>query len=246
VRGILVNHGLSVASRDESLSGEPLLRFPDALAVSESGSGDEGDPRRAEVLNPFEGTGLDTSWTLELDRDASPGWWDAISDIVITIDGLAGFSEAVRQSAPSRPPRRFILISGARFGEGSIKTIRSTGTGTVRLDLRNFPFAADEKNRRVTNAMVLLPGARKGTVKSHLHLTSPAVFKAFPIKDGVATSNGEPLRLAGSTTPDEPLNFAIGKRVEQEWKIEILPSPGADLGDLTDVVLGVEYRADPA
>ncbi len=58
-------------------------------------------------------------------------------------------------------------------------------------------------------------------------------------------ANGEPLRLAGSTTPDAPLNFAIGKKVEQIWKIEILPSSGADLTELTDVVLGVEYRADP-
>ena len=73
VRGILVNHGLSVASRDESLAGEPLLRFPDALAVSESGSGDDQDPRRVEVLNPFEGTGLDTTWTLRARPRRKPG-----------------------------------------------------------------------------------------------------------------------------------------------------------------------------
>src|SRR5205823_432349 len=146
-----------------------------------SGSADGRDPRREEVLNPFEGTGLDTSWTLELDRDASPGWWDAISDVVIAIDGLAGFSEAARQIAQPRPPRRFVLISGARFGGGAVSTIRSTGKGTMQLDLRHFPFAAAEKNRRVTNAIVLLPGAGAGTVKGHVHLMSPAVDKAFPI-----------------------------------------------------------------
>ena len=58
-------------------------------------------------------------------------------------------------------------------------------------------------------------------------------------------SNGEPLRLAGSTTPDAALNFAIGRKVEQVWRIEVLPSSSADLSDLTDVVLGVEYKADP-
>jgi len=49
----------------------------------------------------------------------------------------------------------------------------------------------------------------------------------------------------GSTTPDAPLNFAIGRKVEQVWRIEVLPSSGADLSDLTDVVLGVEYKSDP-
>src|SRR5207237_5530944 len=106
-------------------------------------------------------------------------------------------------------------ISGARVGGGAVSTIRSTGKGTMQLDLRHFPFAAAEKNRRVTNAIVLLPGAGAGTVKGHVHLMSPAVDKAFPIIDGVATSNGEPLRLAGSTTRDAPLNVAFGQPVEQ-------------------------------
>ena len=247
VRGILVNHGLSMASRDESLVGEPLLRFADALAVSESGSGADGDPRAAEVLNPFEGAGLETTWTLELDRDASPGWWDAISDVVITIDGLARFSEAVREQARPAPPRRFILISAARFGlnAGAIGKIRQTGKGPIELDLAHFPFAAAEKNRRATNAMVLLPGAGRGTVHAHLHVANPVVDADFTIVDGVATSNGEPLRLPGSTTPDAPLNAAIGHPLERQWKIEILPSAGVDLSKLTDVILGVEYHADP-
>ena len=86
-RGILVNHGVSLASTDESLVGQALLRFPDALPISETAPSGREDPRLIEVLGPFEGTGLDTSWTLEFDRDASPGWWDAITDVIIRIEG---------------------------------------------------------------------------------------------------------------------------------------------------------------
>ena len=58
-------------------------------------------------------------------------------------------------------------------------------------------------------------------------------------------SNGLPLRLPGSTMPDRPLNAAIGASVEQRWSIKIEPSPGADLSGFVDVVLGVDYVADP-
>jgi hypothetical protein len=146
---------------------------------------------------------------------------------------------------PPTPRQRFVLVSGAKFGGTALKTLRSAGSGAMSLDLTAFPFSAGEKDRKVSNAMVLLPGAKGLAVKAHLHLGSPLVDVDFSVVGGVAISNGQPLRMPGSLTPDEPLNKAIGTTPEQIWTIDFKPSPGADLSQLVDVILGIEYTADP-
>lgn len=243
VRGTLVNHGVSLASTDESLRLRPLLRFPDAVAVSESDDSGRPDPRLQEVLGPFEGSGLDTTWTLRLDRGASAGWWDAIADVIIEIQGLARFSDSVRVATPpAAPTQRFVMLAAGAFAPTALKNLKSGGTGAVDFDLRTVPLAVGEKNRKVTNLAVLLPGAKGAQVNARLN---PGNI-AFKITDGVAMSNGAPLRLPGSTTPDQQLNPAIGATVEQRWTVKIEASPNADLTGLVDVILGIDYTADPA
>lgn len=244
VRGTLTNHGVSLATIDESLHTRPLLRFPDAVAVSETHAAGPADPRLQDVLGPFEGSGLDTTWTLQLDRGASAGWWDAIADIVIEISGLARYSDAVRTAAQApAQTHRFVMLAAGAFAAGALKALKAAGSGTVEFDLRTFPFAVGEKNRKVANVAVLLPGTKGAAVKAQLRVASASVN--FTVTDGVAMSNGTPLRLPGSTMPDRPLNTAIGASVEQRWAIKIESSPGADLSGLIDVVLGVDYVADP-
>jgi hypothetical protein len=197
-----------------------------------------------EVLAPFEGTGLLTDWTLVLDRDSSPGWFGDIADVVLVIDGRARYSDAVRTSTVL-PPQvdRFVLLAASKYDPAGLQKLSTTGTGTFVLDLRTFPFSTSEKNRRTTNVMITLPGApAKSVIDGSVRLASPAVTIPFTLRDGVALSNGEPLRLSGSIEPDAPLNPAIGVGVEQVWQVTI--GPGAGSNDVNDVVLGIEYRAD--
>lgn len=246
VRGTLVNHGVSLATTDESLTPRPLMRFPDAIAVSETAA-PSADPRLAEVLAPFEGIGMDTTWTLDLDEDASAGWWDSITDVVLRVTGLARYAESVRTSPPPADPvHRLALVSAARFAPDDVRAVRTTGTGTVRLDLDAVPLAHGETKRTVSNLVVLLPGAAGAPVRARLALATPALDLPFTITDGAAMSNGAPLRLPGSALPDAALNPAIGAPVDQVWTLTVEASPGADLSALVDVVLGVDYQADPA
>jgi hypothetical protein len=247
VRGTLANHGVSLASTDEKLRTRALLRFPDAIAVSETRPGAPPDPRLVEVLGPFEGSGLDTTWTLQLDRAASAGWWDAIADIVIEVNGLARYSEGLRIApAPPTPAHRFVMISARTFAAEDLAAVKNDGEGTVVFDLRGFPFAPGEENRTVANVSVLLPGATGAAVSAHLHLTGPPpVHVDFTIADSLALSNGEPLRLPGSVTPAADLNSAIGAAADQRWSIELESSPGADLSGLVDIIIGIDYTADP-
>ncbi|MCV7401166.1 peptidoglycan-binding protein [Mycobacterium fragae] len=250
VRGTLANHGISLASVDESLTSRAMLRFPDATAVSETNLGGPPDPRLTEVLGPFEGTGLDTTWTLDLDSAASGGSWDAVTDVVIEIEGLARYAESLRVThntarAAQPPAYRFIMMSARAFAGDDLAALKKTGSGSVTLDFREFPFPIGEKNRTVSNVAVLLPGAKGKPVNAHLHLSAPQpVDIDFPIGDNIALSNGRPLRLPGSTTPAAPLNAGIGAPVEQSWSIQIDGSPDADLTNVVDLVVGIDYAAN--
>ncbi|MET8998438.1 hypothetical protein [Amycolatopsis sp. NPDC004169] len=234
VRGTLVNHGVSQASTDETLATRPLLRFADAVAVSESGT---PAPDGHDVLGPFEGIGLDTGWTLHLDRDAEA--WDTITDVVIRIDGLTRFSEALRQAPATPAAGRLLLVSAARFAPEALGAIKAGGGGALELDFGKVPYPVAEQNRRVTNVFVALPGSADPAVSATLDLAGAAT--AFTCEAGIALSNGEPLRLPGSPSPDQPLNAAIGEPVEQPWRFTL----AGDLSSLQDVVVGVEYSADP-
>ncbi|MGW3962527.1 Tc toxin subunit A-related protein [Amycolatopsis sp. NPDC005003] len=238
VRGTLVNHGVSQASADETLTPRPLLRFADAVAVSESGT---PGPDGHDVLGPFEGIGLDTGWTLHLDRDA--GAWDTITDVVIRIDGLARFSDTLRQSPAAPAPSRLLLVSAARFAPDALAAVKAAGGGAVELDFAKVPYPAAEQNRRVANVFVALPGSTGPAISATLDLTGVAA--AFTCDSGIALSNGAPLRSPGSPSPDQPLNAAIGEPVEQPWRFTLSADPGADLTGLRDVVVGIEYTADP-
>ncbi|MGW4063147.1 Tc toxin subunit A-related protein [Amycolatopsis sp. NPDC004747] len=238
VRGTLVNHGVSQASADETLATRPLLRFADAVAVSESGT---PAPEGHDVLGPFEGIGLDTGWTLHLDRDA--GAWDTITDVVLRIDGLARFSDTLRQSPVPPAPSRLLLVSAARFAPDALAAVKAAGGGAVELDFGKVPYPAAEQNRRVANVFVALPGSTGKTISATLDLAGAAA--AFTCEAGIALSNGAPLRSPGSPSPDQPLNAAIGEPVEQPWRFTLSADPGADLTGLQDVVVGIEYTADP-
>ncbi len=250
VRGTLTNQGVSLATVDDTLNARALLRLPDAIALSETSSGASPDPQMVDLLAPFEGSGLDTTWTLQLDPAASGGAWDSIVDIIIDIEGRASYSDSLRQvrsiaAATAEPADRFVMMSARTFAKDALDALRDNGAGDVTLDLRDFPFPIGELSRTVSNVAVLLPGAKGKPVTAKLHLdTSPPRDTNFAITDGIALSNGQPLRLRGSTTPASPLNAVIGAPVAQPWSIQISASPGADLTGVVDLILGIDYTAN--
>jgi hypothetical protein len=245
-RGTLANHGVSLSSTNEKLSSRALLRFPDAIAFSETHTDRLPDPRLIEILGSFEGSGMDTTWTLELDRSPGAGWWDSLVDVVVEVEGLAHYSESLRNvPVPAGPVHRFAMMSARHFAALDLASVKNHGHGTVTFDLRRFPSAPGEENRTVTNIAVLLPGAAGAAVNAHLHLDGPPnVDVDFVIPDAVALSNGEPLRLPGSVTPAAELNTVIGAAVDQLWQFELQATPGADYLGLVDVIVGIDYTAD--
>src|SRR5207249_11478880 len=115
-RGILRNGGVSIVS-GEDLTNKVLVRYPDALALSEFRLHDDlfvyGLP--GETLMQFEGSGFETDWELEFPVDANPKGFGSVADVIITFDSNAYYSDAVAPKqaalAPSDAPRSIMMAA---------------------------------------------------------------------------------------------------------------------------------------
>ena len=78
-------------------------------------------------------------------------------------------------------------------------------------------------------------------------MVQPAKNIAFDIENGYALSNGEPLKMPGSLTPNAKLNAAIGASVDQTIEIVFnkTANPTVDFAAIIDVILAIEYKATP-
>jgi len=109
IRATLSNGGLSrVVTADP---GYPTLivRQDPQLAAYTAPVGSTGVfeiDAQPDLLSPFEGTGVDTAWSLELPRAGNPFDFDSLMDVVLTLDYTAQFSADLRERVVKTLPRQ--------------------------------------------------------------------------------------------------------------------------------------------
>jgi hypothetical protein len=250
VNGLITNLGVSTLSR---ASGEThaSLRTSDAAAVSEFDLASDmavfGLP--GETLLPFEGSGVETIWGLELDPVASATGLDALADVEIKLDLLASWSgELYAQHLAAAPAstRRFVLISGLKQDPAGMALLVATDAGSadIKFDMGAAGLPALESGRKVTNIALLLPGTPVDlSVSLGCDSIAPVTVQ---VSKGYVASNSPPLSDAESTIPPSPLNVFTGQSVDQTFTVAIdkQANAGVPFADIADVVLGVEYVAD--
>ncbi len=86
--GMLSNPGLSVVQGEALDEWHDVVRPPDVLPLSEFRLRDDMAVYEmpSEALLPFEGSGIDTLWMLELPPDANPAGLATLADVCITFD----------------------------------------------------------------------------------------------------------------------------------------------------------------
>jgi hypothetical protein len=245
-RGILRNQGVSLVS-DEQLATRVLLRFPDALALSEFRLRDDlftyGLP--GETLMQFEGSGYETDWQLEFPVAANAKGLRPLADVLITFDMLAYHSEAAAaaQAAGAAPgvSRAVMLPASALDPKGLHSLVGAADPVRITFDPGKLQLPRQESGRQVTNLALVLVGRTTKPLTARLTAGKPAKTVAFQISDGIALSNAGPLQ--GTAAP-LPLNGLAGKDVDQPFTLEIdRAGAGDELKALYDVVLYLEYQA---
>lgn len=245
-RGVLRNQGISAVTR-EDLTRNVLVRFPDALALSEFRLQDDlfvyGLP--GETLLQFEGSGFETDWELEFPVEANSRGFRSVADVLITFDTNAYYSGAVAAKQAALAPAdaaRSIALAASNIDPKGLATLKAA-TGPVRItfDPARLALPAQEIKRRVTNLALICVGQTPSNYAAKLTATKSAKTASFPIERGLALSNDGPLLGTGGPLP---LNDLVGLNLNQPFLLEIERTGVVDeLKRLFDIVLCLEYTA---
>jgi hypothetical protein len=242
----LRNGGVSVVSGDD-LSDKVLVRYPDALALSEFRLHDDlfvyGLP--GETLLQFEGSGFETDWELEFPVDANLRGFRSVADVLITFDSNAYYSNAVAAKqaaqAPADAARSIVMAASVLDPKGLDSLKAAAGPARITIDPTKLALSAQEIKRRVSNVAVICVGKTTKTYNATLTAGKSAKTAAFTFTDGLALSNAGPLLGSAAALP---LNDLVGLNLDQTFILEINRTGVADeLSRLFDVVLYLEYQA---
>lgn len=245
--GLLKNDGVSAISL---INGKKNIsrRDPDVFPLSEFNL--KSDMALYDLPNEslfaFEGSGIETSWELELPKHANPGVKN-ILDVLLTFDMRAHYSESLyRQHIDSQPisVQRLVLLSARKLAPQSLLELQNgASTVTLNFNFQTVHLPENEFNRKIKNLMLFLvtknPCATKVSIQSTL---TPAAVN-FNVENGYLASNLGP--LSGSAIAS-PLNGFLDQDVGQNFEliINVLNNPNVNFSEMTDIVFGIEYAAD--
>jgi hypothetical protein len=247
-RGILRNLGASSVSREDGTAPKVLMRFADALPLSEFRLHQDlwvyGLP--GETLLQFEGSGIETDWELEFPTAANAKGLRTLTDVLITCDMYASYSQALAAKAASAAPgpvARSIALAASMWDPKGLASLKAeVGPARIRFDLARLTLPSTEQNRVVANLALLAIGSTERVYAARLDAEASGVQAAFNMSRGIALSNAG--ALLGSAAP-LPLSDIVSLPLDQAFVLELDRTGVADeLRRLQDVVLWVEYVAD--
>lgn len=246
-RGMLRNLGASTVSREDGAAPKLLVRFPDALPLSEFRLHQDmwvyGLP--GEALLQFEGSGVETDWELEFPVGANPKGLRSLADVLITLDLNATYSQALSVKTvglPLPPVARGIALAASVWDPKGLASMRAkSGPARIRFDLAKVALPLAEKGRALANLALIAVGTTESIYPATLDAEISGVQAAFDFNHGVALSNAGP--LLGTAAPLS-LNALVGLPLEQALVLELDRAGVEDeLRALNDVVLWLEYEA---
>lgn len=249
-RGLLGNTGVSNVrgkTGKQHISIRPMESFP----LSEFRLRRDMDVFSLpdETLLTFEGTGVDTTWTLEFSNGANPYGLGTLLDVELTFDLRAHHSPILYASDMASPPTdvgRSMLVSAAHHALADLEALRSEAQQvSVSFDMNAVGLPTAESDRTIGNLVVLIAGSKKLDGPAEVEGSQPAQKVSVTFDRGIAASNAPPLVQEGSQIPTMPLNAFVGASVDQTFTVRIDKAnfPGVEFDEVKDMILGIEYRA---
>ncbi len=245
-KGVLRNSGVSLVSKEDG-SMARLVRYPDALPLSEFRLHDDlfvyGLP--GETLLQFEGSGFETSWELEFPLSANPQGLRGLSDVMVTFDMNATYANGIKPLEVAAFSRG-MLLAASIHDRDALNKLRGVGNDPVRFhfDLAKIALPNGEANRTIRQIALMTIGHTPGDYGAVVELPANGASANVTLEKGLAiTNDGE---MLGNGAP-LPLNALVGLKADQVIEAEIQRAGAEEeLSKALDVVLYVEYSADPA
>lgn len=249
-RGLFSNQGMSIVTREKAGSAHTLVRYPDALPLSEFRMRDDMwvFDLPDETLLPFEGSGIETVWELMLSKVGNANGFEAMTDVLITFDMRASYSALLEKQHLAGMPNsanRSLLVSAKAMNPGAIaKFSKNGGKLTLAFDLAKVARNTNETQRKTLNFMFAAVGVNDAPFTSVFSSANPAQSKGIEFEKGIALSNAGALADGNAGVP-LPLNAFVGLDVDQTFSlvIDADANAGSDFTKMTEVLLLVEYEA---
>jgi hypothetical protein len=245
--GMLRNDGVSVVSGKKWGELNVLTRFPDALPLSEFRLKDDmlvyGLP--GESYLPFEGSGFESFWEIELPLETNAFSLPALTDLLLVFDMNAGYdSDRQRlQIPPGSPKERAFLVAASALDANGLSRLQEPDTPKeLSFDIRKLNLPGQDGSRQLVNIAVMCISNTAFSGTAGIRPADRGQETVFDIANGIAFSNNE----GWKTTPLEmPLNDLRGANLDQVFHLRLpdgAPGSEQDPGSLSDVVLLLEYR----
>jgi Tc toxin complex TcA C-terminal TcB-binding domain len=258
VHATLSNNGISRAVVGPPFDNATVLyRLPEAVAISSPSNGTGLFELRPDdpMLLPFEGSGVETIWRLEMPKGANRFDYDSIVDIRLKIRYTALEDRTYRDKVLAQMGRDeagFVKTRGVRYFSVKqhfpdqwylLHNPPDPAKPLGELDIRERDFAPNEAARKIKNISVV-------AVKSQ----NINVDNEYALKLGVELRSKDCLkcnadyRAALSVSSNEVVAITDvfnGVRPYGTWKLLANAAGGGagDLGWLDDIVLVVDYEA---
>ena len=244
VRGLLTNSGVALVSREDGTS-VVMVRPPESMPLGEHVAG--GVTVEGEQLGTFEGSGIESSWSLDVPPAANPAGLDALADAQITFDLRAHHSPTLMAAHFATMPttiRRFVFLSLAGMQPAALDQLRSGSAATFQVSLGTGVLPAWHSAAVIRNVAVLFAAVPSPSVLALLVATGANLQASVQTTNGFALSNLPPLTTV-PPGPASPLNVFDGLPATQPFALTVNPAenPGVAFAGLKDIVLGLEYEA---
>ena len=250
-RGLFSNQGVSVVSRDKSGSAHTLVRYPDALPLSEFRMRNDMwvFDLPDETLLPFEGSGIETVWELMLSKVGNANGFESLTDVFITFDMRASYSaHSGRQHIAAHADLTTKIapaVSAKAVNPGVLAKFRDDG-GTVTL-LFDLAKLARNPTRRSARRSISRSPPSASTTRRSLRRSPPRIPAGREITFEKGSRCRMPASLPAATAAlPLPLNTFVGLDLDQTFELDIDAdaNPAADFTRIADVLMLAEYSAD--
>lgn len=254
IRGALYCPGSSrVVVQNSGFRALMQRRLPETVAFTSpiNATGLFDVDLQPEMLRPFEGLGVDTTWVLELPRASNPFDFSTLIDVLMTIEYTAlhdvGYRREIigRIGRSTQGERSFSLRS--RFPDVwyALQNTEDGAAITVMIDVSeaDFPPNCDAVSMDALTVFIVPSALDQGSVPelefSSLTMTGPDGTRVL---DGARTFGGIVGTRRGNGAAWKPLE---GRSPVGNWQLR-LPNTSttlAALARLQDIVIAISYRA---
>jgi hypothetical protein len=210
-----------------------VQRGPDMVALTSPRDATgifELDPQ-AEMLLPFEGTGVDTTWEFRMPKPANPFSYDTIADVLLTIEYTAlnsfDYGHQVIQSLSPNVSIERPFSFRQQFADQwyDLNNPDQTATPmTVQFDTRRADFAGNlEGPLKIAQVVLYFASSPKQSFEvavDHFHFTEHG--SAAPVGGAARSIDGVISTRSGSAASWQPI---IGKQPLGTWELALPDTP---------------------